>query len=472
MPGFKILQFAHQFMRPLTSALHTNICILGIALLLGCVGQENAGNVRNETNQSEAVSDEELMDFVQRETFRYFWEFAEPVSGCARERYHADTPSLDANIVTTGGTGFGLMAIIVGIERGYISRIEGVLRIAKILSFLEMADRFHGAWPHWLDGTSGQVVPFGPKDDGGDLVETAFLVQGLICLKEYFKNGNPAEVELAQTADFLWKGVEWDWYTQNRNTLYWHWSPNFQFEIDFELKGYNEVLVAYVLAAASPDYTISKDAFTNGWAASGQIRSENSQYGLPLLVRHNGAEAYGGPLFWSHYSYLGLNPNGLSDQYVDYGLVNQNHTKINYQYCLENPEDYQDYGANCWGLTASYTRNADGSLGYAAHMPSNDLGVISPTAAISSIPYLPEASLSAMHYFYKNRDKLLGPAGFYDAFSPEHNFWVARAYLAIDQGPEIIMIENYRSGLLWNLFMGNDEVKAGLSKLGFNYPGS
>ena len=415
------------------------------------------------------ISDKELLDVTQSTTFKYFWDFAEVNSGAARERYHPGNPSNDPNTVTTGGTGFGLMAILVGIERNYITRTEAVQRLNKILTFLETADRFHGAWPHWIDGATGKVKPFSAQDNGGDLVETAFLVQGLICIKEYFKNGSDEEKALANKADVLWKGVEWNWYTQNKNALYWHWSPSNEFAINLELKGYNETLITYILAAASPDYSISKEVYTNGWASNGSIKSTNTKYGYPLIVRHPGSETLGGPLFFSHYSYLGLNPNGLADEYVNYGNANSSHSNINYNYCVENPNNFRDYGSDCWGLTASYTRNSTGGIGYTAHSPVNDTGVISPTAAISSIVYTPEKSLKAMHYFYKNKDKLLGPAGFYDAFSPQYSFWVAEAYLAIDQGPQIIMIENYRTGLLWNLFMQNTEVKAGLDKLGFTY---
>lgn len=410
-----------------------------------------------------------MLDLTQKETFKYFWDYAESNSGCARERYHPNNPSNDSNTVATGGTGFGLMAILVGIERGFISRSQAVDRFNKIFTFLENADRFHGAWSHWINGSTGTVKPFSPMDNGGDLVETAYLAQGLICVKEYFKNGNDSEKTLANKADELWNGVEWNWYTQNQDVLYWHWSPNFDFSMNFQLKGYNEVMITYIMAASSPDYNINKEAYTNGWASNGGIKSSNVAYNYPLLVKHNGAQTYGGPLFWAHYSYLGLNPNGLSDEYVNYWNVNVNHSKINYNYCVENPKGYRDYGEDCWGLTASYTRNADGSIGYSGHKPQNDLGVISPTAAISSMPYTPVESMKALHYFYENKDKLLGPAGFYDAFSPEYNFWVAEAYLAIDQGPIIVMIENHRTGLLWNLFMQNEDVQAGLQKLGFNY---
>ncbi|RAV28385.1 glucoamylase family protein [Sinomicrobium soli] len=447
---------------------------LGIAVLScsGDSGQEpppDPGNPEEpeEPQVPDPLTDEEIMDLTQETTFRYFWDFAEANSGAARERYHPDDPGNSEHVVATGGSGFGLMAILVGIERGFISRSEGIGRLTGILEFFENADRFHGAWPHWINGADGSVLLFSDQDNGGDLVETAFFAQGLICVKEYFKDGPEEETALADKADLLWKGIEWDWYTQDRNTLYWHWSPDHGFAINLELKGYNETLIAYVLGAASPGHTIPAEAYHQGWAGNGDIVSGHSQYGFPLVLDHAGAPNYGGPLFWAHYSYLGLNPMGLSDQYADYRELNVSHSNINYRYCVENPNGYTDYGPDCWGLTASYTRQPDGTTGYSAHKPASDTGVISPTAAISSIPYTPEESLAAMHFFYSKKDILLGPAGFYDAFSPEYGYWVAEAYLAIDQGPQIIMIENYRSGLLWNLFMRNEDVRNGLTKLGF-----
>ena len=441
------------------------------ALIFACGSEDGPGyqepyNPNQNDPVIEPLTDTEMLDLVQEETFKYFWDYANTESGAARERYHVDNPSLNANVVTTGGSGFGLMAILVGIERGYVTRTEAVTRLNTILDFFENADRFHGAWSHWIDGGTGNVLPFSAEDNGGDLVETAFLAQGLICIKEYFKNGTTEEQALATQADNLWKGIEWDWYTQNQNTLYWHWSPSNDFSINLELKGYNETLIAYVLGAASPDYTIPTDAYHQGWASNGNIVSGASQYGIPLILDHAGTGT--GPLFWAHYSHLGLNPTNLTDQYANYWDLNVNHTNINYEHCVDNPNNYAGYGADCWGLTASYSRNSDGSVGYNAHDPENDTGIISPTAAISSMPYTPQKSLAAMHYFYQKGDNLLGPAGFYDAFSPHYDWYTPR-YLAIDQGPQIIMIENYRTGLLWNLFMQNQDVQNGLNSLGFNY---
>jgi hypothetical protein len=414
------------------------------------------------------LTDDELLDVVQKQTFAYFWDYAESNSGMARERYIPQDPSFDQNIVTTGGSGFGLMAIVSGMSRGYISKAQGADRLNKIANFLNTAERFHGAWPHWINGTTGRVIPFGTKDNGGDLVETSFLVAGMITVREYFKNGTTEEKAVAQKFDALWKGVDWQWYTNNQNKLFWHWSPNYNWEMNFPLEGYNECLITYVMAAASPTHAIAPAAYHEGWARSGGIISAKTKYNLPLILKHNGAEEFGGPLFWAHYSYLGLDPNQLSDKYANYWELNSNHTKINYLYAVANPKSFKGYGANYWGLTASYSRNGDGSIGYDAHMPSNDKGVISPTAAISSIVYTPLESKAFIRNLYENfKTETWGVAGFYDAHS-QHYQWTAQRYLAIDQGPEMVMLENYRTGLLWQLFMNAPEVKQGLINLGFH----
>jgi hypothetical protein len=415
------------------------------------------------------ISDDSLLTLVQLRTFQYFWDGAEPTSGAARERFHSDNvyPENDKHIVTSGGTGFGVMAILVGIERGFITRQQGVERLTKLMNWLETADRFHGVWPHWLNGETGKVKPFSPDDNGGDLVETSYLAQGLLCVREYFKSGNDEEQALAAKTDKLWKEIEFDWHRKNNeNVLYWHWSPDKAWKMNFRVTGYNECLIMYVLAAASPTHTVPAEVYHQGWAQNGAIKNDSAhqQYGLHLDLKHNGAPQYGGPLFWSHYSYLGLDPRKLKDKYADYWQHNVNHTLINYRYCVENPKKYKGYSADAWGLTASYSVN-----GYAAHSPNEDLGVISPTAALSSFPYTPQESMKAMRYFYDQLgDKIFGEYGFYDAYSEHHNWYPAR-YLAIDQGPAVVMMENYRTGLLWKLFMSAPEIGPGLNKLGFEY---
>ncbi|KAA5543300.1 glucoamylase family protein [Adhaeribacter rhizoryzae] len=419
------------------------------------------------TENSKKLSDDELLTLVQRNTFQYFWDGAEPTSGLARERIHldGDYPQNDQNVITTGASGFGVMAILVGIERKFITRQEGFQRFQKIVSYLEKADRFHGAWPHWIQGETGKVKPFSRKDDGGDLVESAFLVQGLLCVRQYFANGNPEEKALAARINKLWEEVEWDWYRNGTNALFWHWSPKYNWEMNFAVRGFNECQIMYVLAAASPTHTIPAEVYDQGWARNGDIKANAEQYGFKIPVDHQGAKGSVGPLFWAHYSYLGLDPRGLKDRYADYGENNRNQTLIHRAYCIDNPKNYKGYGEKAWGLTSSYSPK-----GYDGHSPNNDLGVITPTAALSSYPYTPKESMQVMRYLYEELgDKVWGKYGFYDAYSETEN-WFPQRYLGIDQGPIVVMIENQRSGLLWNLFMSCPEVQNGLKKLGFQSP--
>ncbi|QHT70064.1 DUF3131 domain-containing protein [Rhodocytophaga rosea] len=408
------------------------------------------------------LTDEELLELVQKQTFRYFWEFGHPVSGMARERSN-ESFDYGGEVVTTGGTGFGLMAIIVAAERKWITREQASERVLKIVNFLWKADLFHGVFPHWLNGETGKVIRFSLKDDGGDLVETSFLFQGLICARQYFTGDSPAEKELRNKILWLWEAVEWNWHTQNnQNVLYWHWSPNNGWSMNHQIRGWNECLITYVLAASSPRFAIEPNVYHQGWTASTHFKNEKEYLGIKLPL---GFE-YGGPLFFTHYSFLGLDPRGLKDNYADYWQQNLNHTLINRQYCITNPKKYKGYGKNNWGLTAS-----DSHVGYAAHSPSEDLGVITPTAALSAFPYTPEHSMEALkHFYFDLGDKLWSEYGFIDAFSEQNN-WYANSHLAIDQGPIIVMIENYRTGLLWKLFMSSPDIKRGLDKLGFTYSG-
>lgn len=416
-----------------------------------------------------ASNDTALFRKVQAATFQYFWDGAEPVSGLARERVHLDNiyPQNDQDVVTSGGGGFGVMAILVGMERGFITRAQGVKRLETILQFLETADRFHGAWPHWWNGKTGKVKPFSKYDDGGDLVESSFMLQGLLCVRQYFKNGNQQEKAIAARADKLWKEVDFNFYRNNQNVLYWHWSPNHEWKMNFAVKGYNECLIMYILAASSPTHAVPAEVYHEGWAMNGKIKDTKISYNLSLSLKHQGNPPNGGPLFWAHYSYLGLDPRGLKDQYANYWDETVNQAKINYEWCVQNSEGFKGYGPNNWGLTASYSVK-----GYAGHAPNkeNDKGVISPTAALSSFPYTPKESMQAMKYWYNEMgDKVWGKFGFYDAFSIHHNWFLPR-YLAIDQGPIVVMMENYRTGLLWKLFMSSPEIQEGLTKLGFTSP--
>lgn len=403
------------------------------------------------------IPDEELLDKVQSQTFRYFWDFGHPVSGMARER------TTSGDVVTTGGTGFGIMAMIAAAERGFISKNDALSRIQKIVTFLDtQCTSYHGAFAHWVNGATGATYPFSQYDNGADLVETALLFQGLLTARQYFKSNDARETLLRADITRLWEAIEWTWFQKGgENVLYWHWSPDYGWQMNMKITGWNEALIVYALAASSPTHPISAEVYKQGWTRNGAFAEGKSYYGYLLPL---GAE-YGGPLFFSHYSFLGINPKDLKDQYTDYWTQNRNHTLINYTYCITNPKGYAGYSADCWGLTAS-----DGNNGYSAHSPTNDKGVIAPTAALSSMPYTPEESMKALHFFYyKLGDKLWSDYGFVDAFNLSEQ-WYDNQNIAIDQGPIVVMIENYRTGLLWSLFMTDPEVKAGLNKLGFQSP--
>ena len=439
-----------------------------ISVLTGLKSQQQAalltaGNFNiitqiDSTDKFPQVTDSVLLDLVQRQTFKYFWDFGHPVSGMARER------NSSGDLVTTGGTGFGIMAIPVAIKRNFINRIEGLSRIIQIVNFYQTnCTAYHGAYAHWINGATGATIPFSNEDNGADLVETSYLMEGLITARQYFSSTtDPLEIDLRTKINQMLDAVEWNWFRKSgENVLYWHWSPDMGFVINAQVSGWDEALITYVMAASSQTSAIPKIVYDNGWARNGGMVNNNTYYTYQLPL----GPGNGGPMFFEHYSFLGINPNGLNDTYANYETQTTNHTKINYEYCKANPRRWNGYSNLCWGLTAS-----DVPGGYNANEPNNDPGVISPTAALSSMPYTPQESMDALKFFYyKLGDKLWGQYGFYDAFKLSDP-WFANSTLAIDQGPIIVMIENYRSNMLWNLFTSAPEIKSGMLSLGFTAP--
>jgi len=430
-----------------------------VQLTAAQLSPKNDAKGKNEIQKN--LSDTALLTLVQKQTFRYFWEFSHPVSGMARERSNPAYGYGD-EVVTTGGTGFGVMAVIVATQRGWITRDSAARHLLKMVAFLSKADAYHGVFPHWMNGATGKTIPFSRKDDGADLVESSYLFQGLLCVRQYFDQDNNIESQLRNRINSLWNDVEWDWFTKGgEEVLYWHWSPNNGWAMNFPVRGYNECLIMYVLAASGERYPVTSAVYHRGWAQSNFFKNGKEFYGIKLPLGFD----YGGPLFFSQYSFLGLDPTNLTDRYANYWEQNKNHTLINRAWCIDNPQKFKGYGENCWGLTAS-----DNFEGYNAHAPGNDLGVITPTAALSAFPYTPEYSMQALkHFYFDLGDKIWSDYGFVDAFS-ETNNWYATNYLAIDQGPIIVMIENYRTGLLWKLFMSCPEIQNGLKKLDFKSP--
>ena len=437
------------------------VFIILLLVVAACTyGQNKNAATEKKVSRPLNLSDSSLLDLVQRQTFRYFWDFAHPVSGMARERSNTDA-GYGHETVTTGGTGFGIMAIIVATERGWISRDTAARFMLKMVNFLLKANSYHGAFPHWMDGATGKTIPFSRKDDGGDLVETSYLFQGLLCARQYFNQNNAVENQFRNKLQWMWTGIEWNWYTHDQEVLYWHWSPNNGWAMNFPVRGFNECMIMYILAASADQYPVTAAVYHRGWAESSFFKNGKEFYGYKLPLGFD----YGGPLFFSQYSFLGLDPRGLKDRYADYWEQNKNHTLINHAYCVDNPKKFRGYGENCWGLTASDTYD-----GYNAFSPTNDNGTITPTAALSAFPYTPEYAMKALRHFYFDLgDKIWGEYGFTDAFNETKN-WYAKSYLAIDEGPIVAMIENYRSGLLWKLFMSCPEIQRGLKKLNMESP--
>jgi hypothetical protein len=425
-----------------------------------------------------AMSDDELLTMLQEACFRYYWEGAHPDSGTSLESIPGDD-----RIVATGATGFGIMALIVGTERGFITREQSLERFDKILTFLEKAPRYHGVWSHFMNGHTAHSLPvFDMFDDAGDLVETAFLTQGLLAARQYFNRLDTVERNLRDRITRLWEGIEWDWYRQSLDSdaLFWHWSPNWAWHINHRLTGFNETMIVYLLAVASPTHPVPARLYYTGWAgqsktaidyrrgwggttAGDHYANGNTYFGIKLDV----GVGSGGPLFFAHYSYMGFDPH-VRDRFTDYFENNRNLARINLAYCIRNPHNFPGYGPNAWGITASDDQN-----GYAAHAPDlrDDNGTITPTGALASFPYTPDASMAAFKHFYRDLgEHMWGIYGPRDAYNLKAN-WYSPIYMGLNQAPISVMIENYRTGLIWKLFMSNPEIQQMLHKIGFTLDG-
>ena len=421
------------------------------------------------------LTDDELLTMLQEACFRYYWEGAHPIAGATLENVPGDE-----RIVPTGATGFGIMALVVGVDRGFITREQGIERLTQILDFLEKVPRYHGAWSHFLNGNTAQsMFVFGMYDNGGDLVETSFLMEGLLAARQYFKGPSGTEQSLYQRITHLWETVEWDWYRRSpqNDALLWHWSPQWSWFIDHRLTGFNETMITYLLAIASPTHPVPATLYYSGWAGQSQAAiayrsgwsgstegdhylNGHTYYGIKLDV----GVGTGGPLFFTQYSFMGFDPRGIRDRYTDYFDNNRNIALIDLAYCEANIGHFQGYGPDDWGLTAS-----DDQLGYLGHAPdrATDDGTITPTGALSSFPYTPEASMAALKFFYRDLgDRLWGIYGPHDAFNLTRN-WFSPVYMGLDQAPIVVMVENYRTGLIWKMFMSNPEIQPMLDKIGF-----
>jgi len=425
------------------------------------------------TASTRVFNDDELLTMLQEACFHYYWDGADRSSGMTHENIPGDD-----RIVATGASGLGIAALVVGVDRGFVTRAQGIERLTRIVNFLEHAQRYHGAWSHFMNGSNGKTMPvFGMFDNGGDLVETSFLMEGLLAARQYFKGNSDAEQDLYKRISRLWETVEWDWYRSDPKSdfIYWHWSPEWAEQIHHPLIGFNEVMITYLLAMSSPTHGVPVDMYYSGWAGQSQTAinyrggwsgshdgdhygNGHTYYGIKLDV----GVGTGGPLFFTHYSYFGFDPHSLHDRYTSsYFDNNRNIALINRAYCIANPKHFPGYGPDAWGLTA-----ADGPEGYVPHAPdaNYDRGTLVLTGALASFPYTPEASMAALKHYYRDLGSQLWDIyGTRDAFDPGHN-WVSPIYMGLNQAPIIVMVENYRTGLVWKEFMSNPEIGEMLKK--------
>lgn len=439
---------------------------------LDVAGNESAPSPVSSRASTRPFTDEELLTMVQEASFRYYWEAGHPNAGLAPEVLPGDK-----NLLALGGSGFGVMALVVGAERGFAPREAVAERLLKIVRFLERADRFHGAWPHFLNGDTGRTEAFfGQYDNGGDLVETAFMIQGLLAARQYFDRNNRAEREIRDTVTRLWRGVEWSWYRQtpDSDVLYWHWSPDHGFHINHPLIGWNETLIIYLLAIASPTHPVPAELYHTGWAGTSErhIRyrqgwgrttagdhyvNGNTYYGVKLDV----GVGNGSDLFFTHFSFMGFDPRGLRDRYTNYFENNRAIALINQAYCAENPRGFKGYGEDTWGLSAGI------NTGGGRPLPRDDNGTINVMASLASFPYTPKESMAALKHYYRDLGpRIWGIYGFHDGFNETQN-WFEEAYMALNQAPIAVMIENHRTGLVWEQFMSNPEIRPALDAIGF-----
>ncbi len=393
-----------------------------------------------------------ILEQQQRAAFDYFRSGAEPNSGMAYESSRGNNRK-----ITIGGSGFGMMSLLVGAERGWITREEAAEQVSRMIQFLMRADRYRGAWSHWYK-LDGRYAAFGDQKAAGDIVESAFMVAGLLAASEYFDRDIAVESKIRSDVEQLWNTIEWSGYTNDEQTLYWIWySLTDQYKL--KINGYNEALLPYLFALAAPEghnipVSVYRDGWLNGAPNSYKPNRTVAGYKLPF-----GRHQYGGPLFFAHYSFLGLDPRNMADSRCDYWTQNTSHAMLNREYCYYAAPKERRYGNGIWGITAC--RGAGSANRYSARSPHNDDGVIAPTAALASYPYTPLYSTQAL-LAMNAMEGLRGDFGLGDSFNPAEGAYTT-SNLAIDQGPIVVMIENYRSSMIWDLLSRNRHVARALA---------
>jgi hypothetical protein len=428
-----------------------------------------------------------FLDTLELRTFRFFWNTTNPRNGLTPDRY--PTPSFSS----VAAVGFALTAYPVGVRRGYITRDQAAERTLTTLRFFWRAP--HGPAASGITGHQGFFYHFLDMQTGLrfqtvelSTIDTSLLLGGVLFAQSYFDGSDATETEIRALADSLYRRVDWRWAQARAPAVSMGWHPERGF-IDADWRGYNEAMILLVLALGSPTHPVAPDAW--------QLWTSTYRWGTFHGHEHVGF----GPLFGHQYSHVWIDFRGIRDDYmrgrgIDYFENSRRATLAQRAYAIENPLGWRDYGANVWGLTAS-----DGPID--ATLPVNgtprrfwtyharaasftevrDDGTIVPTAAGGSIPFAPEIALPALLEMRRRYgDQLFGEYGFLDAFNPTFTFtdvtlqhgrvvpgvgWIDGDYLGIDQGPILLMLENYRSGFVWETMKRNPHIVRGLCRAGF-----
>ncbi len=425
------------------------VVLLWSSLLVGSIGLT--------PSSATAQTTEELLEDIQHKAFLYFWNEANPTNGLIRDRSQPGSPASIAAV------GFGLSAICIAIDHGWVSRVDGRARVLTTLNTFWTKPQgtaiggiigYKGLFYHFLDMNTG----FRTWDSELSTIDTALLMAGMLDARQYFSTNDPLDLQVRDLADDLYERVDWEFMRNGQTRIMMGWKPNTGFGGFGVWQGYNEAMILYLLALGSPTFPVPAST----WTAWCNTYSWQTHYGYTYVNFP--------PLFGHQYSHCWVDFRYHRDPYmqskgITYFENSRRATLAQREYCIDNPFNRIGYGEDLWGLTAS-----DDPFGYSAHgapPPQNDNGTITPTAAVSSIPFTPTESIECMeNMYFTYGGQLWGTYGFKDAFNL-NNGWFATDFLGIDQGPIIMMIENHLNGSIWNRFMDNPAVQLGLQRAGF-----
>jgi len=422
---------------------------------------------------SPSLTDEALLDRFQRAAFDYFSEHYNPANGLTADTSRPGSPCSIAAV------GFALSCYPIGAERGWLTRSEAASRTLAALRFFSNSSQspdpdatgYKGFYYHFLDMQTGKRVwqcELSP-------VDTTFLVAGILVAGAYFKGSTDPEIEIRELAESLYRGIDWTWMQNGESSVWQGWKPEAGF-LHYGWEGYSEAMLLYVLGLASPTHPLSNNSYEK-WTSTYQWEN---LYGYDFL--------YAGPLFIHQFSHAWLDLRGVRDRFMrekqcDYFENSRRAIYVQREYAQRNPNEFENYGENCWGLTAGDGPGAkvlriDGRnrrlFGYVARgVPYGpDDGTIGPSTILASLPFAPEIALTAIRHISERHPQIANDYRLPDGFNAtvldaSLRPWVSEGHLGLDQGIIVLMVENYRSQMIWNLMRECTHVRLGLKRAGF-----